>query len=283
VPPLDLGAVLVGAGATFFARSRAPGGDLAPILARAIGHPGFACVEALELCPSFAAKVGGVTGKTLDALAQARTGILHHAPRPALPPSAPPPPSEPPPPADPLAGGLAPDPSLARLCETRRILLAGKAGERVQSAARFAATAALAAGLFAAVRTDNPVTQGKGFSLAELTVSPKPIHFTGMPRPDLVLVLAEEGLASVAAAGLLARPDVPVVLDDSLPADGAGGVDRRPFRRRYGAKAAALGALIETIRAEGWWDDAAFDRARSTLGPAIAADVDRVLAKVASP
>lgn len=68
VPPMDVLAILGGAGAGFLARVVAPGEELQPTIAAAITHPGFACVEVLELCPSFATKRGGVTGKSLKQL-----------------------------------------------------------------------------------------------------------------------------------------------------------------------------------------------------------------------
>ncbi len=267
VPPLDLGRVLDGAGCGFFARTRAPGPDLVGLLAEAIARPGFACVEALELCPTFAARVGGLTGRSLDDL-PARLGLptgvvirrdaRTRRPAPSLADR------------DPLADAISPTPAWRRLDRTARVVVAGRAGERVQAAARLAATAAAAAGLSVAGRTDNPVTQGRGFSLAEVVLAPGPIAYAGTSSPediDLACATAPEGLEELASRGLLRPPALPrrVVLDSRLAVPPGTEPVRRDLRERYGAKSAALGVLAEEIHRAGWWAPEAWAPALATL------------------
>ena len=272
VPPLDLGRVLDGAGCGFFARARAPGPDLVGLLAEAISRPGFACVEALELCPTFASRVGGLTGRALDDL-PARlglpTGVVIRRDarkrRPDLGRLAD---------RDPLADAISPTRSWRRLDRTARVVVAGRAGERVQAAARLAATAAAAAGLSVAVRTDNPVTQGRGFSLAEVVFSPEAIGYAGTSSPeeiDLVCATAPEGLEELESRGLLRPPALPrrLVLDARLPVPAGTEPERRDLRERYGPKSAALGVLAEEIHRAGWWAAEAWTAALATL-PAVA-------------
>lgn len=280
VPPMDVLAILGGAGAGFLARVVAPGEELQPTIAAAITHPGFACVEVLELCPSFATKRGGVTGKSLKQLPAERglaTGVLRQEVRP---------------PAievvapeqrvhehrDPDA---RPDPSLSSLDRTARVVLAGRAGERVQSAAQLAAGAAASAGLHVTLRTDNPVTQGTGFSIAELTIAPERVAYTGQVRADVVLILAEEGLRALSARGLL-RPErsARFVIDAALPPPDGLQADVRDLRRRFGAKHAALGALVEEVDAAGWWSREAWTAAIDALPEGRRKDPRKVLERV---
>lgn len=284
IPPLDLARVLQGAGCGFFARARVPGDDLAALLAEGIRRPGFACIEALELCPTFAARIGGMTGKGLRTLTEdggLAMGVLErHAPRGQQAqgtngngngsPS-----------AGLFGAGLAAEPSWSHLDEPVQLVVAGRAGERVQSAAKLLATAGAAAGLRASLRTDNPVTQGRGFSLAELTLSPRHVRWTGLERPELAIVTAPEGLAQLAPRGLLTGPGAArrVLLDESLEAPADAVVEREPLRKRYGPQAAALGAVVQTVHAAGWLDPPAWQAALAALPEAIASSSRRVLEK----
>jgi pyruvate/2-oxoacid:ferredoxin oxidoreductase beta subunit len=263
IPPLDLGALLSGADAGFFARTTAPGEDVASIMAEAISHPGFACVEIFELCPAFATRVGGMSGKDLRSLPDDRgmpLGILRQSTdRPAFAGSAAEAPEEP--------AGIAPCPSLGDLDETARVVVAGSAGERVQSAALLAAAAAAAAGLQATVRTDNPVTQGRGFSLAEITMAPGSIDYTGLVDPDLVVVTSEEGFQQIQARGLLDPPGCArrYVLDKALEPPEGLAAESSALRERFGPRQAALGCLMEEIDRAGWWSRDAWDAAIRSL------------------
>lgn len=159
-----------------------------------------------------------------------------------------------------------PDPSLGRLDRTVQVVAAGRAGERVQSAAMLAASAACAAGLHVAVRTDNPVTQGTGFSLAELTISPDPILFTGQTVPDLVLATAAEGARELEGRGLLrAGAARRVVFDSEVRSPEGAAVERMDLRKRFGPKNATLACMAAEVSAAGWWDARAWDVAIERL------------------
>jgi hypothetical protein len=147
------------------------------------------------------------------------------------------------------------------------VVVAGRAGERVQSAALLAADAACAAGLQATVRTDNPVTQGAGFSLAELTVAPHRVAYIGLREPDLLLVTAPEGQVELAARGLMSSPAVARhhVLDAQLTPPPGLEVVSHDLRKRYGGKSAALGGLMQEIDAAGWWGREAWSLAIARL------------------
>jgi 2-oxoglutarate ferredoxin oxidoreductase subunit gamma len=78
-------------------------------------------------------------------------------------------------------------------------VVAGSAGGKVRSAARLVGEAALLSGLWAAQRDDYPITVKTGHSIAELVLSPREIHYTGITRPDALIVLSREGLGKVGA------------------------------------------------------------------------------------
>ncbi|HLG19725.1 MAG TPA: thiamine pyrophosphate-dependent enzyme [Bdellovibrionota bacterium] len=281
IPALDLGALLMSAGAGFFARTVAPGDDVAVTIQKAIEHPGFACVEILELCPTFATARGGIGGRELRALPERqgmRLGILRQETRrPAL--------------AGPKSAvsNVSPEESGVPVTKSWRfldrpvqVLLAGRAGERIQSAALFCARAAAASGLEMTLRTDNPVTQGSGFSLAEVTFSPEPIGYTGLGAPEIVFVLAEEGQKELQGKGAfkLPEPGCRYLFDgELLPPAGVPAV-RTDFRAKFGPKNAALAAAVSEIHSKRWWDGHAWWAALKTLPLNQQGEVRELLAKI---
>jgi Pyruvate/2-oxoacid:ferredoxin oxidoreductase gamma subunit len=180
----------------------------------------------------------------------------------------------------------APRPAFSSALRARTgIVLAGTAGERVQTAATLLAEAAILSGLHATQKNDNPVTQGTGFSVSEVILSPGPIGFTGIERPDAVLVVSNDGRAELERAGVFTRVDAnTMVLADGevtlppLPC----AVHRLPLRGAAGAKGAAAAAAAWWLRRTGALDPAAFEAALGRrLGPGAAetrASVERALA-----
>jgi len=239
-------------------------------------------VEVLELCPTYATAQGGVTGKSIGSRGEDRglpMGILRKdASRPmflerrAAAAGATPP-------AD--GEGIVPEPSWRKLDRTARFVVAGRAGDGVQSAALLAASAACAAGLQVAVRADNPDTQGNGFSLAEVTVAPDSIGYTGLVNPDFALVLAPEGVRELASRGLLTPPGAArrTLFDSELEPTAVPAIERSDLRRRFGARGAALGGLIEEINRAGWWDRRAWLAAARHLPGSRRTEIEGVLGK----
>ncbi len=246
VPPLDLARLLLAARAPFVARKLSGDRDLADVLERAIAHPGFAVVEVLELCTAYATRWNPLTGATLRELADQEgyeLGVLRDEPRTTFgaayrAQSA----AEPPP--EPAAG-------LARrfeheLVRPLKVVLAGTAGERVQTAATILAKAAISCDLSVTQKNDNPVTQGTGFSVSEVILAPEPILYTGIERPDAVLVTSDEGARELAANGMLARADANtlIVADEQIELPPLPSPPLRlPFRETVGPKLAALAAV----------------------------------------
>lgn len=277
LPALDTEAFLRGSQGTFFARKLATDPDLADVIAAAIAHPGFAMVEVLELCTGFGTVLNKMDGRSLRAMAEARGHPLgmrihrtdrppYHAvyrdrfPRPPLP----------------AAGGSLPEPASHdkrrfrhALPRPMTFLIAGSAGERVQSAAGVLAQAAVLSGLSCVQMNDYPVTVGSGFSLSEVRMDTEPILFTGCDAPDAVVIVSADGLREVTARGALGRigPASVVLVDESLTASPPTGVTfTRAFRRELGGGGAALGAVMTLVQRLGLFEYEAMIAAIEVVG-----------------
>ena len=248
-PPLDLLALLRAAHAGFLARQYATDADLDAVIAEAIAYPGFALVEILELCTAYGTRWNELTGSTLKEMTHLQgyvTGkletnldratfrdVFRHEQYDSHP-----------------HGGekaeIAQPPEGAALAEELRLVVAGSAGERVQSSAALLAQAALACGLYVTQKNDNPVTQGSGFSLAEVCLSPRPIEYTGMEQPDVIIIASAEGLKELQANGTLgrSRAETLVILDGELEAPTfPGRMIRLPLRKSASPARAAMAGL----------------------------------------
>jgi 2-oxoglutarate ferredoxin oxidoreductase subunit beta len=74
-----------------------------------------------------------------------------------------------------------------------RLVIAGSAGGKVRSSAHMAGQAALLAGLWASQADDYPVTVKSGHSIGEVIFSPHEILYTGITRPDALVLVSEDG------------------------------------------------------------------------------------------
>jgi pyruvate/2-oxoacid:ferredoxin oxidoreductase beta subunit len=276
VPAIDMERLLAGCHAGFFARQLATDHELAGVIAEAIRYPGFAVVEILELCTGYGVPLNHLDGKALRAIAADQGWTLgvrfrrverppyHVAYRrrfpiryaaddePAAPAGAP---------AVVPAGG--PPRPLG-------VVIAGSAGERVQTAAAIVAQAAVTAGLHAVQKNDYPVTVGSGFSLSEITISREPILYTGIERPDAVIVTSVDGAREVKGRGDLARvaSDGVVIAEESVATDLAGPrMVAVPLRTTLTPRFAALGALAGWVDAAGVLGHDAISAAIAALAP----------------
>jgi 2-oxoglutarate/2-oxoacid ferredoxin oxidoreductase subunit beta len=78
--------------------------------------------------------------------------------------------------------------------ERREIVLLGAAGDRIISAGSLLAHAAILGGMQVTQKNDYDITVMRGPSVSELILSPRPILFTGVERPDVIVALAREGV-----------------------------------------------------------------------------------------
>lgn len=251
VPPMDICSIMKSCGATFIRQAAATDKNLGTIIADAIKHPGFALVEVLELCTEWATPFNKIDGKTINGkiVYTENGGTVERKDFSTLY-------------KEKVLGAsnkqsddtITPRYS-SPLQGSRRIVLAGTAGEKVQLTSFLYMKSAIASGLHATQKNDNPVTQGSGFSLSELCVSSDDILYTGIDVPDAVIIASAEGLKEVRANGTLARcaPSTIVIADQTLAEfDCAGKVSRLPLRALCTGNRAALSALAALNVVKGW-------------------------------
>lgn len=256
VPPVDLCEMLRYSNAPFIARELATDKALTTTISEAIAFPGFAVVEILELCTEYAVRSNKLNGETLveiagqnhwklGKLAEREDRKVYHERHGQMIT------------AETERNG---DATIERspssvMRHPVSVVIAGSAGERVQSSAALVCEAAIQHGGFATQKNDNPVTQGSGFSLSEFRISPHPIGYTGIEEPDVVVATSEEGWREVVAQGLLQKlgPVSRVYVDESVSirlTDRR--IEQKPFRAVLGSKAAALGSLIWLAKERGF-------------------------------
>jgi len=195
--PLDVCATVAVNGAGFVWRGTAFDRDLADIIAEAVRSESFALLDIWELCTAYYVPNNEFSRKSLDATRVAlgmAAGVLHRETRPEY--------------AQALRGEagwrgggkekpLRPRPLPAMfsspLDHEFRFVIAGSAGGKVRSTARLIGEAAILSGLWAAQQDDYPVTVQTGHSTSELIFSPREILFTGVTRPDALVLVTEDG------------------------------------------------------------------------------------------
>jgi pyruvate/2-oxoacid:ferredoxin oxidoreductase beta subunit/Pyruvate/2-oxoacid:ferredoxin oxidoreductase gamma subunit len=286
IPPLDLLALLRTAHAGFLARHFATDSNLGDVIAEAIAHPGFSLVEILETCTGYGTLKNKATGSALREVIRGQGYSLGRMEteqeRPTF--SAPyrhEMESRRAAKAPPQVADLAVKSQLTSATHTAgdskfqiqdskrlNIVIAGTAGERVQSSAALLCRAALSVGLYSTQKNDNPVTQGSGFSLSEVCLSPQPIEFTGLERVDVVIAVSQEGWDELEANGTLAllTPRTLLLLDAELETSiPPGRLLRQPFRREATPKRAALAAIAFWLGMEPVVPSAAWEAALASL------------------
>jgi 2-oxoglutarate ferredoxin oxidoreductase subunit beta len=248
VPPIDLCGILKNSHAPFVARALATDRSLTETIREAIATPNFALIEILELCTEYASRRNRLGSSDLRDLAEQNGWqlgqIVKRTDR------------------KPYFSRMVPTNGQERRWEGRRIeaiqppthalrktlgvVVAGSAGERVQSSAAVFSEVALGKGYSVTQKNDNPVTQGTGFSLSEVKIGPEPILYTGIEHPDVLAILSADGWREAVAAGWMERlgSDSEVFLDEDIPVDFNGAhLKRFPLRRMFGAEWTAMGLL----------------------------------------
>ena len=77
---------------------------------------------------------------------------------------------------------------------------------------------AVLSGLYATQRNDYPVTVKSGHSISEVILSPDEIGYTGITRPQMMIVLFREGLLRLQAQiSALLPSDILMIHQDLLP------------------------------------------------------------------
>ena len=234
-PPFDVVQLMHEAGAAFSCRITAPGEFKAHFI-EALATSGFSLIEVACLCPSH-----GV--KKLKELADVAMGDLKLAYERA--------------PARaeyretaPLFGLEKPVATANRstIKERLGLVIAGSAGGGVQSAARLIANAGILSGLHVTMKGEYPITVGAGFSAAEVILSRKPIHYTGLESPDVVVAVTEDGMAKARSRK---KEHTTLVLDSKLREEAFPNAIYGDFQKEGGKQGAALYAAAFWLVREG--------------------------------
>ncbi len=250
VPPADLCRILVHSNASFVARTLSTDKDLAQTIRDAIAFPGFAAVEILELCTEFAVPPNHLTGKKLKEIADTngwelgvlakRDDAVPYDKRLAWPPETPE-----------KGAFVRSTGERSSLGHRVSVIVGGSAGEKIQSAAAAVCKSGIDAGLYATQKNDNPVTQGSGFSIAEISLGPSPIRFTGIENPDALLAVSQDGLRELQKRGsldLMTDRSV-LIIDETLDyAPQRGTRISLPLRKTFGPSGAATAAILHACR-----------------------------------
>lgn len=221
--PLDICATVGVNGAGYAYRGTSFDSDLVDRLAEGITTPGFAVLDVWDLCTAYFVRNNKFSRRKIDQTMEAigfESGVLYRNDRPEFS-------LEYRRQAADRHDALVPAPVVA---ETKAVLqrrahfvVAGSAGGRVRSAARLVASAAMRAGWWSAQRDDYPITVKSGPSVSEIIVAPDEIHFTGVDRPDVLVIVTEDGLkkASGYLKAMTADDTIFVAAGLDLPATSA--------------------------------------------------------------
>ena len=193
--PLDLCATAAANGAGFVWRGTAFDKELPDVIAEAIQSESFALLDTWELCTAYYVPNNRFSRKALMATRESLgmpAGMIARAERPEY--------------AHTLqaAGAdqigqptLRPVPltptHTASLDHEFRLVIAGSAGGKVRSTAKMVGEGAVLSGLWATQEDHYPVTVKTGHSISELILSPSEILYTGITRPDALVLVSEEG------------------------------------------------------------------------------------------
>jgi 2-oxoglutarate ferredoxin oxidoreductase subunit beta len=257
--PLDLCATVNVCGAGFVARSTVFDKGLSGLLEQALQHDGFALVDIWELCTAYFVPNNRFTKKDLFELLEYggwATGVLAQNDRPEY--------------AaayrqwaakevgKPVSAGHALQPRFRAALKGRlKVLIAGAAGGRVRTAGHLLGQGALLSGLYATQRDDYPITVMTGHSACEVILDVEPIGYTGIVRPDVLILVAEEGRAKAAPRlAAMAPTDRAYVASDLLPVETAAQVIPLAFDRlayRATRRNRAMLALGAVLCHEGWY------------------------------
>ena len=195
--PLDICGTVAINGASFVARTTAFDKSLDDLIAQAIQNEGFSLIDIWELCTAYYVPNNEFSKKALEetlTTLEYPTGIIKNAPRPEYSHAY----------REAVSDQNGKPAIPARNLKTKyshqldrrfSVAIAGAAGMKIASAATLFSQAAMLSGLWASQKNDYPVTVRSGHSIAEIILSPEEILYTGISKPDLMVVLFPEGFA----------------------------------------------------------------------------------------
>lgn len=220
--PMDICQTVAVNGASFVARTTSFDKGLPDLLVAAIQNEGFSLVDIWELCTAYYVPNNRFSKSLLqNTLTELHfpTGIIHLSARPeysqAYRQSVAEEAGKVPMPAHPIQPKYK-----AELDQRLGIVIAGAAGKKINSAATLFCRGAVLSGLWTTQRNDYPVTVKSGHSVSEVILSPQEIGYTGINKPEVMILLFKEGLSTVHnQLDAMTENDVLVINGDLLPID----------------------------------------------------------------
>ncbi len=268
---MDLVKMVHGIGAAY-ARRIIAAGDVTDALEEALRVRGFSLVEAVELCPSYGVKFN--PGRKLPEITEgaglAPVLLRNESAEPFHPAV-----------RENTASLLkdVPVPAVEfghKLSGKVSIILAGSAGEGVQSTAELLAQAAISCGLHVTKKGSYPVTVGVGFSLAEVIFSTEEIHYTGITGIDAALVTSVEG-RDKALARLEKMKSGTIYIDSALNAPRSDAeMVIKDYRAPLGARSASLLCAAHFVKRSGFMPLEALLKALSSSRAGKAVDTGKL-------
>ena len=235
----DICKLISGAGSAYTERVLGIG-DYSDSLAAAFSTKGFSLVEVMEICPSYGVKSNpglklaalvkeaGLELKVFESIKKKESHTFIKPPE----------------------KDLCPDKLIVEkvfdsgLKGKFSLLLAGSAGEGVQSAAEFLAKAAMKSGLHVTKKGSYPVTVGVGFSSADVILSSDPIYYTGIAVPDVLIIVSSDGLTYSRSTAMQMKKGK-ILIDDQLEAPETGAeIIKVPFRSRAGERDSSIYSIF---------------------------------------
>ncbi len=215
--PLDICATVGVNGAAYSYRGTSFDHDLADRIAEGVATEGFAMLDVWDLCTAYFVRNNQFGRRQIDATMEAlglESGVLYRSDKPEFAAA-----------YRKLAGGQheglrvkrVKATAAVRLDKRMHFVVAGSAGGRVRSAARLVATAAMRAGWWSAQRDDYPITVKSGHSVSEVIISPGEIHYSGIERPNVLVVVSEDGYGKAGPYLASMTPDDTVFVVADLP------------------------------------------------------------------
>jgi len=140
------------------------------------------------------------------------------------------------------------------------IVMAGSAGGGVQAAGKLLANAGILSGLESTMKGEYPITIGTGFSVAEVILSRNEINYTGLEKPDLAIILTEDGLIKIKDR---LDSDTEILADSSLQLEGFSNVKYFDFTKIGRKKGAVLSAITYWMKQSNLMPKESFEKAAS--------------------
>ncbi len=192
--PLDICATVGVNGAAFSYRGTSFDSDLVDRIAEGIEVDGFSMLDVWDLCTAYFVRNNKFSRRQIDSTMEAlglESGVLYRNEKPEFASA-----------YRKIAEGQHEGLRVKKVAHTddtalerrKHLVVAGSAGGRVRSAARLVALAGMSSGWWSAQRDDYPITVKSGHSVSEVILAPTEIHYSGVERPDVLVVVSDDGV-----------------------------------------------------------------------------------------